>query len=141
MSPTENDRNLDLLGIFYYVLSGITAFISLFPIIHIVIGVLALTGNMPDMKREESLVFGGIFAGVGAFILLCGMGFALCLLLAGRKLRARRSHTFCLVMAGISCLFMPFGTVLGVFTIIMLTKPEVRAAFGNPRPAPGGGWS
>lgn len=33
---------------------------------------------------------------------------------------------FCLIMAGIACLFMPFGTVLGVFTIVVLTRESVR---------------
>jgi hypothetical protein len=36
---------------------------------------------------------------------------------------------FCLVMAGIQCIFMPFGTVLGVFTIIVLMRNSVKEAF------------
>jgi hypothetical protein len=37
---------------------------------------------------------------------------------------------YCLVVAGIECIFMPFGTVLGVFTIIVLMRPSVRNLFG-----------
>ena len=36
---------------------------------------------------------------------------------------------YCLVMAGIECLFMPFGTVLGVFTIIVLMRESVKEMF------------
>jgi len=44
---------------------------------------------------------------------------------------------FCVVMAGIACMFMPFGTVLGVFTLVVLTKPVVRELFdGAPAVAP-----
>jgi hypothetical protein len=32
----------------------------------------------------------------------------------------------CLVSAGISCTFSPFGTVLGIFTIILLMQTGVR---------------
>jgi hypothetical protein len=32
-------------------------------------------------------------------------------------------------MAAISCIFMPFGTVLGVFTIIVLLRPSVKELF------------
>jgi len=34
------------------------------------------------------------------------------------------------VMAGIECLFMPFGTVLGVFTILVLVRESVKPLFG-----------
>ena len=42
-------------------------------------------------------------------------------------------------MAGIECMFTPFGTVLGVFTIIVLMRPEVKTMFGivtAPPPQP-----
>ncbi len=39
---------------------------------------------------------------------------------------------FCLVMACVACLFMPFGTVLGVFTIIVLARPSVQTLFSRP---------
>jgi hypothetical protein len=32
-------------------------------------------------------------------------------------------------MAGLACMFMPFGTVLGVFTIIVLVKENVKGMF------------
>jgi len=36
---------------------------------------------------------------------------------------------FCLIVAGIICIFMPLGTILGVFTIIVLVRPSVKAMF------------
>jgi len=33
-------------------------------------------------------------------------------------------------MGAVDCMFMPFGTVLGVFTIIVLQKEAVRRLFG-----------
>ncbi len=38
-------------------------------------------------------------------------------------------RTFVIVIAALSCAFFPFGTVLGVFTIIILSKPEVKSLF------------
>ena len=35
---------------------------------------------------------------------------------------------FCLVIAAVQCAFVPFGTVLGVFTIVALQKPKRTAA-------------
>jgi hypothetical protein len=33
------------------------------------------------------------------------------------------------VMAGVECIFAPFGTVLGVFTIIVLMRESVKQLF------------
>jgi hypothetical protein len=51
------------------------------------------------------------------------------LAIAGRCLARARHWTFCVVMAAISCAFFPFGTVLGVFTIVALAKPEAKELF------------
>ena len=44
------------------------------------------------------------------------MGWALAgaIVMAGYYLSKRRYYTFCLVVAGVECIFMPFGTVLGI---------------------------
>jgi hypothetical protein len=34
-------------------------------------------------------------------------------------------------MAAVECLFIPFGTVLGVFTILVLQRPTVKAMFSE----------
>ena len=51
---------------------------------------------------------------------------------AGRSLQQRTRYLYCLVMAGVECIFMPFGTVLGVFTIIVLMRDSVKPLFGRP---------
>jgi hypothetical protein len=53
---------------------------------------------------------------------------------AGRSLAARKRYTFCIIVAAISCTFFPLGTALGVFTILVLSRPSVKALFENPRP-------
>ena len=65
--------------------------------------------------------------------MIVGWSIAACIIAAGRFLAKRRHYMFCLVMAGIECLFMPFGTVLGVFTIIVLIREGVKEMFsGEP---------
>jgi hypothetical protein len=38
-------------------------------------------------------------------------------------------------MAGVACMFMPFGTVLGVFTIVVLLRDSVKELFGVAEPS------
>lgn len=69
---------------------------------------------------------GAIF---GAHLVLSFLGVVL-LIMAGRKLTSHNSHTFCLVIAGLECLWVPMGTILGVFTLIVLLRPSVKVLFG-----------
>jgi hypothetical protein len=46
-------------------------------------------------------------------------------LLSGWFLLKKRYRVFSLVVAGLDCLYVPLGTLLGVFTILVLTRPSV----------------
>jgi len=47
-------------------------------------------------------------------------------LISGCCLSARKGRTFSLVVAGFNCLHFPFGTVLAIFTFIVLLRDSVR---------------
>ncbi len=127
-------EHLRLLSIFHYVVAGIAALAACFPLIHLGMGLMMLFAPDTFKPRQpgeaEMLRFMGIFfAAIAAVMILLGWSFAVCVLLAGRNLARRRRYTFCMVMAALLCLFMPFGTVLGVFSIIVLVRPSVKALF------------
>jgi len=46
-----------------------------------------------------------------------------------RKISARKNKTFCFVIAYIEWINMPLGTILGVFTLVVLQKPSVTVLF------------
>jgi hypothetical protein len=39
-------------------------------------------------------------------------------------------------MAALSCLAIPYGTVLGIFTFMVLQRPAARAIFGQTQAPP-----
>ncbi len=152
-------EHLRILSIFHFVVGGIGYLVSLFPVIHLVFGITFLLvpermpGMAPPIPSSEALespgpagpspvqppgdvfparLFGLLFTIVPAILIVSGLVVSTLIVVAGRRLAAHRSHTYCLVVAGIECLFMPFGTVLGVFTILTLLKPEARQCFGLP---------
>ena len=125
---TQDEKNLDLLSIFHYIVGGITGLMSCFPVIHVIMGIAMLSGRL-DGKEPPPAFLGWIFVLMGSFFIVCGMALSLTMVIAGRKLKSRRSRTFCLVIAGIECIAMPFGTVLGIFTIITLMKESVIELF------------
>jgi hypothetical protein len=75
---------------------------------------------------------GWLFMLMGATFVTLGWSLAGLVLYAGRSIKARRRHTFCLVVAGLCCLFMPFGTMMAVFDFIVLSRPTVKALFSPP---------
>ena len=52
------------------------------------------------------------------------------LVVVGVKIRQRRWWTFCYLTGWGECLMFPFGTILGIFTIIVLGRPSVKKLFG-----------
>ena len=126
---TDQD-NLRLLSVFHYVLAGLAGLFSLFPVFHIVMGTLMLSGRMGDPNEQGvDRLFGTFFVIMGIGMIVIGLAYAVCIGLAGRYLTRHRHYVFCLVMAAFSCAFFPFGTVLGVFTIVVLQKDSVRQLF------------
>ncbi len=122
-----HDETLNLLAIFHYVWGGLILACSCFPVIHIVFGA-AMLGE--GGGRGEAQVVGGVFMLVGLLVMALFWVMGGCVIGAGRFLKQRQHWTFCVVIAALTCLSFPIGTALGVFTLITLFKPEVKAEFG-----------
>jgi hypothetical protein len=60
-----------------------------------------------------------------------GLGWAVGILtiVSGRAIAQRKWRVFSLVMAGVNCASFPLGTLLGVFSFIVLLRPSVRALY------------
>jgi len=121
----DDEKYLKMLSVFHYVVGGLAACLACIPIIHLSIGIAILVGAIDDAPEFA----GVLLAMIGMIGILMGWTLAVCIIIAGRCLAKRKRYMFCLVMAAISCVFMPFGTVLGVFTIIVLMRPSVKELF------------
>jgi len=131
-------EHIKLLAIFHYVVAGMTALFACIPFLHFFMGLALTTGAFPDTDPEAQTVGVFIMVFAGLFI-FAGWTLAALIAFAGRNLQKRTRYIYCLVMAGVECIFMPFGTVLGVFTIIVLMRDTVKEIFGRPTaplPAP-----
>ena len=130
-NTNQDEQHLKLLSIFHYIVGGIIALFSSFPIFHLVFGIIMIVSpDTFESKGETPPAFiGWLFAIIGGTIVIIGWVFAICVIIAGRFLSLHKHHLFCLVIAGIECIFIPFGTVLGVFTIIVLTRESTKQMF------------
>jgi hypothetical protein len=130
---TQDEDQLRLLSIFHYVVAGLAGLFALFPIFHLVLGLFfILAPNKFAGKGEPPSAFiGWFFVIFAAVFITLGWVFAAFVFTAGRFLAKRKHYLFCLVMGGVECIFMPFGTVLGVFTLIVLMRESVKQRFAN----------
>jgi hypothetical protein len=121
----QDEEHLRLLSIFHYVVGGITALFACFPFLHLAMGIALVNGAFPVRPGEQGPppFFGWLLIGIASALIALGWTFA------GRFLARRAHYTYCFVVAAIECLLMPLGTVLGVFTIIVLSRESVKALF------------
>jgi len=137
MSPQsatpEDAEHLKLLSLFHYIVGGLLALISLFPVFHLLFGAVMLFAPHLMEKNAQEIwilqVAGGFFMLFAGLLMLGGMSLAIATVMSGRCLSRSRNHTFSFVVAAILCMFMPFGTVLGVFTLIVLSRPSVKSLY------------
>ncbi|MCE5327298.1 MAG: hypothetical protein LLG01_12895 [Planctomycetaceae bacterium] len=130
----QDYEHVRLLGIFHYVLGGIQGLFACFPIFHVVMGIVFVTQGFPGPQDVNGPppFFGWLFIIIGSIGIVLGWTIATLLLVAAGRLRKHRSYTFCFVVACIECIVIPLGTVLGIFSIIVLSRPSVKAMF-QPR--------
>lgn len=124
-------EHLRLLSIFHYILGGIMALFSCFPLIHIAMGIAIIMGKFIDDNSGQAPppFVGWMVIIMGSVFILSGWIMSVFVLIAGMKLKRKTNRVFCMVIAGIECLFMPFGTVLGVFAIIVLCRESTKELF------------
>lgn len=131
----RDEEHLRLLRIGYIVVGCFHAAFSFFPLLYVALGVFFASAGFPSTKGQpDPRVLGWVFACAGIAIFLLLAGIAALQLFTARALRQRRHHTLCFVTAGLTCLGVPYGTLLGIFTFLVIGRPSVEAMF--PRSTP-----
>jgi hypothetical protein len=84
-------------------------------------------GDLDNMTFNPAIIF-FIIGGVG-FVIASVMG--VLTLLASKYINEVRNYNFIFVVAILNCLTGILGILLGIFTIIELNKPHVKAFFNK----------
>jgi hypothetical protein len=132
-------EHLRLLRLGYFVSAGNAAFFGLAGLAYMGMGLFfgVMTKHFPQNAGQPAPpppeMVGWMLGAIGlAISALCGTVAALKLRVA-RNLRLRTAHRFCVVVAWFSCLGIPYGTALGVFTLIVLSRPSIQDQFSADR--------
>src|SRR5436853_6703755 len=119
----KDDEHIKLLSVFHFVIAGLAVFGIAFLILHYYM--MSSVFSHPEIWNAKNgtgppKAFFDVFKW---FYLFMGVIFVLGSILniiSGVFLRQRKNRMFSLVIAGLDCLQVPFGTALGVLTIIVL---------------------
>jgi hypothetical protein len=80
---------------------------------------------MPEMPLEMLQVFVGLF---GTLIVL-GIVYGICEILSGVFIKRRRHRLFSFIVAIPRLLLLPYGTILSVFTLMLLERESVKQQY------------
>jgi hypothetical protein len=135
----RDEEHLRLLAIFHFILSGLMALCAMIPFIHVAVGLFLILDpaafGSPGQEPPPPWL-GYFFVAFASVFIVLGLSLAALMLFGGLSLAKRRRYVFCQVIACLECLMMPLGTVLGVFTLVVLSRPSVRDLFNGVPPAP-----
>lgn len=133
---TKDAEHLRLVAVFHYVFSGFAVLGLGFLAMHYAF--MSTFFDNPEMWKNTKggpppAEFFGIFKWFylffGAVVVLGGVAN----LVSARCIQKRRARIFSLVLAGVNCTQVPFGTALGVFTFIVLLRDSVRSLYARSK--------
>lgn len=131
---TSDGDHLRLIAVFHYVFAGFAVLGLGFLFVHYTI--MSTVFDNPEMWKNAKgtppppqffAAFKWFYLFFGVIVVLGGVAN----LVSARCIQKRRGRMFSLVVAGISCLQIPFGTALGVFTFIVLLRESVRGLYAQ----------
>ena len=128
---TTDVEHLRLLRIFYFIAAGIAIAMILFLFLHysIMSHVLSTVPPTADDSFPATEFFGmfrWLYLIFGILLLVC----AALDIIAGIFIGKRQHWTFTFAIAVLNCFNAPIGTALGVFTIMVLIRPQVKLLYG-----------
>jgi hypothetical protein len=125
--------HLRLLSIFHFIGAGLAVLGLGFLALHYMF-FHALIDNPDLWKNQKGAVpppkeFFAMFKWLYVFFGIWFVVSCIANVLSGVFLGRRKCRTFSIIVAAMNCVHIPLGTVLGVFTIIVLLRPSVRDAY------------
>lgn len=125
---TSGDR-LAVLANAHWVLAGLVFIAAAVPAFYASLGLdLVFNAAAPSTARAAT---GWRILVTGMAWVLAAFAYVLLLITSARAIRLRRRYRLVLATNLLSCLFVPFGTALGLVTLVVLRDPEVRLEFGQ----------
>lgn len=131
-----DEEHLKLLSICYMISAAISACFSMMGLMYAGMGAVVNEAikRAPEIATSTAnapppALIGWIFGAIGVAVFLILIAMAGLQLGVAFSLKKRKARTFCMVVAAFECLGVPYGTLLGIFTFIVLGRDSVTRLF------------
>jgi hypothetical protein len=129
--PRDPAESLDFLAMAHYAVAALWAMVSLVPLLWIYVGFELAGASGLHAPGEVLQAPSPLATTLAVAVLVAGFAGGAVTLWGGRCLATRRRLRVASAAALVACLFVPFGTFLGLAAWSILQRPEVRARFAN----------
>jgi ABC-type Fe3+ transport system permease subunit len=127
----RSENNLNTLVVLHYVKAGLNVLAILFFALYIGLGLFMSNTMSHEIGNDLQYFPAKIFITIGIVGVFICVIVGILDLLAAKYIKQRKNHTFIIVVAAIHCISGLLGIGIGIFTIIELTKPEVKRLFDS----------
>ena len=130
---SKDESDLNTLGILHYCWTGLLGCSGVGMVAYFILiaGVVASQPTHGAHAAHDQEVVAGMMGVFGVIMGIVMIPLFVLHLLAAAGLRNRTRYVLILVMSGMACLSVPLGTGLGIWTIMVLQRPSVKALFGR----------
>lgn len=127
----KDESDLNMLSVLHYVWSALLGCGTLGVVGYFVLmgGIFGLTATSSGGDPTGAAVAAGATIVMGVVMGLFMFALFLIHFLAASGLRKRKRRILIYVASALMCTSVPLGTLLGVFTFIVLGRPSVKALF------------
>jgi hypothetical protein len=135
-----DEEHLRLLSLFHFIKGGITAAFSLLGLLYFLfLGFLMKMGNrfnMPSYSYTEEfpVEFMSYIFMIGGVIVLLILLSGILQLVSGYYLKRKEYHLFSFIIGIIEILEIPYGTILGLMTLIVLSRDSIKRKYERIKP-------
>jgi hypothetical protein len=128
---------LNALSICHYVYAVLAFLFSGLGLLYVFMGQFIgwAVEHAPQKEGQQAPppeLFTWLFSLIGFAVMAAALTVALLCFLSARGMGRRRNRTLSLVVAGVLCMTGLLGIALGVFTFIVLLKPEAERLYAAP---------
>ena len=135
----KDQQHLKILCVMHYVYAGLHLFGLAFLALHYML-MYSMFNNPALQKADPELqniapildLFIWFYI-LGAIIITVS---TVCNFLSARFITQRKNNLFSLIVAGLNCASMPLGTLLGIFTFIVLLRDSVSRLYAERKNMP-----
>jgi hypothetical protein len=130
-----DNEHLRLLEIFHYISGGLTIAFSCLFIFHlifmsyIVMNPEQFMQNPGNNKNPDPSQFMSIFVIIFGLFIILGISYGVAQIISGRFIKQRRRRVFSFIVAIPNILFIPYGTILGILTLMVLSNERVKRLY------------